>query len=172
MIEGGVTDEAFCEWAEVYLIPVLNPFDSRHLENSVVVLDNAGVHHSPRFRRMLQETGCFILYLSPYSPDYNPIEFCFHSLKADLRRRREEALADFVPALDAALLYSVTPTDMAGFFRYCGYPSVDGSLTTREEEMVVVQSACTRFLDKPAPARLPAGWHHRSKYGSLVMRQI
>ena len=41
LVEGGVNDDKFLEWAHRYLLPQLNPYDNRHLKNSVVVLDNA-----------------------------------------------------------------------------------------------------------------------------------
>jgi len=68
MIEGGVDDEKFISWAETHLLPQLNPYDYRRLRNSVVVLDNAVIHTQSGFAEMLEEKGCLVLWLSPYSP--------------------------------------------------------------------------------------------------------
>jgi hypothetical protein len=53
----GVGDEELLFWAENYLCPNLNPFDGRRLPNSILVLDNATVHHSRAFIAMVEETG-------------------------------------------------------------------------------------------------------------------
>jgi transposase len=40
----------------------------------IVVVDNLGAHKGERARDLLEERGCWLLYLPPYSPDLNPIE--------------------------------------------------------------------------------------------------
>jgi transposase len=50
---------------------------------SVIVLDNASFHKSEQTRLLVQQAGCQLLFLSPYSPDLNPIE----KLWANLKRR-------------------------------------------------------------------------------------
>ena len=117
----GVGDQELLEWAETHLCPALNPFDDRHLPNSIVVLDNAVVHHSEEFVAMIEATGAQILYLSPYSPDFSAIEYCFHQVKAHLRRNRELASHSLEQALWEALA-NVTPAHMAAYYRNCGYP--------------------------------------------------
>jgi transposase len=62
---------------------------------SVIVLDNASVHHDAasfqHIRRACQMRGVLLCFLPPYSPDFNPIEESFGDLKAYIRRhyRRE-----------------------------------------------------------------------------------
>lgn len=53
---------------------------------SVLVMDNASIHHSDRLKQMCSNTGVKLLYLPPYSPDLNPIEEFFSELKAFLKR--------------------------------------------------------------------------------------
>ena len=65
VVKGGVTDDKLYEYAERHLVPIMNTFDHRQLENSIVVLDNALIHHSPRFQRLLKETGALVYFLSP-----------------------------------------------------------------------------------------------------------
>jgi transposase len=71
-------------------------------------------------RELIEERGCKLMYLPPYSPDLNPIEEAFAKLKALLRRagaRTREALIEAMGrALDA-----VTASDARGFFEHCGY---------------------------------------------------
>ena len=78
-------------------------------------------------RRLIEGRGCRLLFLPPYSPDYNPIELAFAALKAALRRaaaRTREALE----AAIAAALDAVTPQDAANWFRHCGYQPPGQSL--------------------------------------------
>jgi transposase len=52
---------------EKILCPELRP-------GQVVIMDNASFHKSPRIRKIIENVGCQLLYLPPYSPDLNPIE--------------------------------------------------------------------------------------------------
>jgi hypothetical protein len=52
-----------------------------------VILDNATVHHSQKIQDLITSAGAIILYLSPYSPDKNPIELMFNEWKKVLRRQ-------------------------------------------------------------------------------------
>jgi DDE superfamily endonuclease len=67
---------------EFRVLPNCNPFPA---EKSVIVMDNASFHHSERIRQMCEEAGIKLIYLPPYSPDFNPIEE-FSELKAFVRR--------------------------------------------------------------------------------------
>jgi transposase len=51
----------------------------------VVCLDNLNVHLDAQVRSALEERGCLIRLLPPYSPDFNPIELTFSMLKVRLR---------------------------------------------------------------------------------------
>jgi transposase len=47
-------------------------------------MDNAAFHKHQRTRESIEAAGCFLLYLSPYSPDLNPIEKFWANLKRKL----------------------------------------------------------------------------------------
>ena len=83
-------------------------------------MDNLTAHKGERARELIEERDCELLYLPPYSPDFNPIEEAFAKIKALLRRaaaRSREALVQTMGAvLDAA-----TAQDAHGFFEHCGY---------------------------------------------------
>eukprot|EP01043_Picozoa_sp_COSAG02_P016747 COSAG02_NODE_743_length_17764_cov_9.908916_7_plen_370_part_00 len=128
VVEGGVGDDEFMKWARESLSPVLKPYDENLHPNSIVVLDNAIIHHQPEFVEMLEDIGCLVFYLSPYSPDFSAIELCFHQMKAWLKRNQEAVRADPQMALVEAMEESVTAENMTGYFRKCGYP-----LKSREE---------------------------------------
>ena len=66
--------------------------------------------------------GALLVYLPPYSPDFNPIEQAFHSMKAWLRRHESEAVnPDVRPWLIHQAMLSVTSSDAVGWITNCGY---------------------------------------------------
>lgn len=64
----------------------MNPYPAKH---SVLVMDNARIHHNEDLVAAVEDIGCRILYLPPYSPDLNPIETAFSALKSWLKRYRD-----------------------------------------------------------------------------------
>ena len=64
----------------------MNPFPGK---NSVLVMDNAKIHHDNEMVNVIERSGCKVLYLPPYSPDYNPIEIAFSTIKIWIRRNRD-----------------------------------------------------------------------------------
>jgi transposase len=85
-----------------------------------VVMDNLSAHKGERIRNLIEDRGCELLYLPPYSPDLNPIEEAFSKVKQLLRligARTKEALVEALgKALDA-----VGAQDARGFFTHCVY---------------------------------------------------
>jgi len=74
-IEGACNRVIFETWLETCLIPVLKP-------GLVLVIDNATFHKGVRLEQLLQQAGCAVLYLPPYSPDLNKIEKCWSWIKS------------------------------------------------------------------------------------------
>lgn len=68
----------FNTWVQDFLVPTLRP-------GQVVVLDNATFHKSEKTRHLIEEAGCQLLFLPPYSPDLNPIEIFWANLKAKIK---------------------------------------------------------------------------------------
>jgi transposase len=58
-------------------------------KNSVLVMDNAKIHHNEKILSIIEEFGGKVLYLPPYSPDFNPIELAFSVIKSWLRRHND-----------------------------------------------------------------------------------
>ncbi|VDC02747.1 unnamed protein product [Peniophora sp. CBMAI 1063] len=71
------------------LLDMMQPYPN---PNSVLVMDNSSVHHFEGVRQKVEARGCRLVYLSPYSPDYNPLEEGFSAMKAWIRRNREYVL--------------------------------------------------------------------------------
>lgn len=59
------------------------PFNGTN-PHSVIVLDNASIHHVDKVVELLHSLGALVLFLPPYSPDYNPIE-AFSKVKSLIR---------------------------------------------------------------------------------------
>lgn len=72
--KGTCNTELFELWIEEFLIPLLR-------KGQTVIMDNATFHKSQRTRKMIEEAGCYLLFLPPYSPDLNPIEKFWANLK-------------------------------------------------------------------------------------------
>lgn len=73
--------------------------------------------------------GCRLVYLSPYSPDYNPIEEGFSAMKAWIRANRDYILGEMTGELTCnpfalltrAVFATMTPENIRGWFKDSGY---------------------------------------------------
>ena len=113
VIDGAMNGDAFTAYAETLLAPALRPGD-------VVILDNLPAHKVSAARAAIERAGATLLFLPPYSPDFNPIEQAIAKIKALLRK----AAARTVEALDAAIaaaLDAFTPDECANYFTNSGY---------------------------------------------------
>jgi len=112
-LDGAVDGAAFESFVGQVLVPSLRPGD-------LVILDNLSSHKGPRVGELIRTVNANVLYLPPYSPDFNPIENAFSKIKQTLRSlglRIMDALWNTMQSV----LDRVTPSDAAGFFRHCGY---------------------------------------------------
>jgi transposase len=113
VIDGAMNGEAFVAYAERLLAPTLRPGD-------IVVMDNLPAHKVSGARKAIEAAGARLLFLPPYSPDFNPIEQAFAKIKALLRK----AAARTVDALEAAIaaaLDAFSPAECANYFTNSGY---------------------------------------------------
>lgn len=98
-------------------LPVIIPGD-------VVVMDNCGFHHGfPTellVRNVLEDAGASLVFQPPYSPHLNTCEFCFHEVKAFLRKHETAAL-DETELMVLAAVESISATHSYNYFRHCGY---------------------------------------------------
>jgi transposase len=95
------------------LVPELRPGD-------VVVMDNLSSHKGLAVRRAIEAAGARLLYLPPYSPDFNPIENAFAKLKALLRKAAERTVGALWDRI-GVLLNAFTPAECANYFKAAGY---------------------------------------------------
>jgi transposase len=80
---GTCNTDLFNLWLKDFLIPELKP-------GQVVIMDNAAFHKSHETKRLIEEAGCRIFFLPPYSPDLNPIEQFWANLKKKVREFLEQ----------------------------------------------------------------------------------
>lgn len=113
VLDGPINGRSFQIYVERVLVPDLRPGD-------VVVMDNLGSHKGAAVQAAIETAGATLLFLPPYSPDFNPIEMAFSKLKAHLRRaaeRTRDALWDRI----GSLIDLFTPTECTNFFTAAGY---------------------------------------------------
>jgi len=113
VIDQPINRHIFETYIERVLVPDLRPGD-------VVIMDNLSSHKGPAVRMMIEAAGAQLLYLPPYSPDFNPIENAFAKLKARLRKVAARTIPTLWDAI-ASLLDAVSPIEAANFFRNAGY---------------------------------------------------
>lgn len=113
-VEGAMDRCAFDAFVAQVLVPSLQP-------GQVVVWDNLSVHKSEDAQRLIEDGGCQLLWLPPYSPDFTPIEQAFSKLKTALRRTGARTRDDLDTAITAGLA-AITAADAPGWFAHCGYP--------------------------------------------------
>jgi len=113
VIDQPMNSAIFKAYLEQCLIPTLMPGDT-------VVMDNLSSHKSDDVRDMIEAAGASLLFLPPYSPDFNPIELAFSKIKAHLRRAAERS----IPALwdrIGTILDDFPANHCRNFFIHAGY---------------------------------------------------
>lgn len=92
LLDGSMNGPAFLAYAEQVLAPELRPGD-------IVVMDNLPAHKISGVREAIEKVGARLLFLPPYSPDFNPIEMAFSKLKALLRKAAARTIEDLWSAV-------------------------------------------------------------------------
>ena len=113
VLNGPINGTAFQAYVDQVLVPELRPGD-------IVVMDNLGSHKGAGVRTAIEAAGARLLYLPPYSPDFNPIENAFAKLKAALRKAAERTL-DGLWATIGRIVATFTPAECANYFAAAGY---------------------------------------------------
>ena len=102
VIDRAMNGEIFRTYVERCLLPALSPGD-------IVVMDNLPAHKVAGVRVAIEAAGAVLLYLPPYSPDFNPIEMLFAKLKALLRKAAERTITSLWAAIGRLLSSSASP---------------------------------------------------------------
>jgi transposase len=113
VIDGPMNGKTFLAYVQQQLAPALEPGD-------VVVMDNLAAHKVKGVRQAIEAVGARIVYLPPYSPDFNPIEQAFAKLKWLLRSAAQRTVEGLEQAI-ADALERFSPDECRNYFRHAGY---------------------------------------------------
>lgn len=112
-VDGGTDGSVFRTFVEKILVPRLWP-------GAVVVMDNLSSHQVKGVQEMIEATGAKVIYLAPYSPDFNPIENYWSKLKEYLRSwvsyNRDTIEQGISNAIDL-----ISIKDIKNWFTHCCY---------------------------------------------------
>lgn len=112
-IESPADGDVFLAFLEQVLCPRLQP-------GQFVILDNLGAHKVTGVRELIEGRGAHLLYLPPYSPDFNPIEQAWSKIKHQLRTAKAR-LVEVLEQSAAEAIASITAENAVAWFRHCGY---------------------------------------------------
>jgi transposase len=115
VIDRPMNGPIFRTYLERCLIPTLTPGD-------IVIMDNLPAHKVAGVRETIEAAGARLVYLPPYSPDFNPIEQFFAKLKALLRKAAERSI-DALWDRIGLLLDAFSPEECRNYLRHAGYAS-------------------------------------------------
>ena len=116
-----VDGDVFYNFVHSKLLPLLMPFNGRN-PHSVVVLDNASIHHVDGIVDLITGIGALIIFLPPYSPDYNPIEEAFSKVKTLVKTYEEDLEMNHLDMMDIVLagFAHITKQDCQNWIEHCG----------------------------------------------------
>lgn len=113
VLDGAMNSDAFRAYVEQVLVPELTKGD-------VVIMDNLPAHKVTGVRKAIEEAGARLVYLPPYSPDFNPIEMAFSKLKALLRKAAARTIPELWDVI-ADGIEQFTQDECQNYFAAAGY---------------------------------------------------
>ncbi len=113
LFEGAMNGAMFLAWVQQGLVPVLRPHD-------LVIMDNLATHKIRGVSQAIAAAGARLLYLPPYSPDFNPIENMWSKIKQILRGAAPRTQDQLLEAARAAFA-AISAADCRGFFLHARY---------------------------------------------------
>ena len=113
IIPGAIDGQVMLQWVEQCLAPEI-------CQNDIVIWDNLSVHNDDRLRSHIERRGARLVFLPPYSPDFNPIEQAWSKAKAIMRKLAPRTWPKLSVALGQALR-AVSATDAFAWFKHSGY---------------------------------------------------
>lgn len=113
VVDGALNGVSFKAYMEQMVKPILRPQD-------IVIMDNLGSHKNKSIREIVQSAGARLLYLPPYSPDFNPIEQAFSQIKHGMRYAQKRGVEELWRFL-GKLIDTITPAQCKNYFAHAGY---------------------------------------------------
>lgn len=114
VVDGALDGPTFVAYVRQHLAPALRPGD-------ILVMDNLATHKVKGVAEAVEARDARVLYLPPYSPDFNPIEQVFSKVKTELRARELRTIKEVEDALGECPDW-ITAADAKGYFGHSGYP--------------------------------------------------
>lgn len=111
--QGSTDTNAFSTYVTQVLVPQL-------WAGACVVMDNFSSHKVAGIKEAIEGVGAKLIYLSPYSPDFSPIENCWSKVKEFLRSQAARTYQELDQAITEAL-ETVAKKDIVGWFTHCCY---------------------------------------------------
>ena len=148
LLDGPMDGNAFVEYVKQVLSPELK-------EGDMVICDNLSSHKVAGVREAIEARGAELLYLPAYSPDLNPIEMAFSTLKAILRQQAQRSFEGLLQATSFAL-DRFSPNECINFFNHANYASY-----YRENAIMSTLQLTTDAIAFRDPKRGPAGGFYR-----------
>ena len=113
LLDGPMNGDRFVTYIQDCLVPTLRPGD-------IVILDNRPAHKRRDARAAIEDAGCELKFLPPYSPDLNPIELAFAKLKKLLRSDGHRTVPKLMTFLESAKTY-FRPAECIDYMHHQGY---------------------------------------------------
>jgi transposase len=117
VVDGAINGDLFLSYVRQQLVPTL-------LAEDIVIMDNLSAHKVAGVRTAIEAVGARVVYLPPYSPDFNPIELVFSKFKWLVRSAAERTVAGLW-RLCGQLLDQFTSAECRNYFRHCGYAATE-----------------------------------------------
>jgi transposase len=102
---------------EAFIVKELVP---KLWKNACIVMDNARIHLGEMVESAITEVGAKLIYLSPYSPEFSPIENFWSKVKAILKKLKARTYKDLIDGIFEAMA-TVTQQDIRNWFAHCCY---------------------------------------------------
>ena len=113
VVDGAINGDLFLAYVEQQLLPTLGRHD-------LVIMDNLSSHKRAGVQEAIESVGASLVYLPPYSPDFNPIEQAFSKFKWLLKSAAKRTVAALWETC-GELLDQFSETECRNYFRHCGY---------------------------------------------------
>lgn len=113
LLDAPMNGKRFLTYIQKILLPELRPTD-------IVICDNLASHKVQGVKEAIESAGAKLLYLPPYSPDFNPIEMAFSKLKSFLRKTAQRTFSGLKSSVSKALK-SFTQYHCMNFFSHSNY---------------------------------------------------
>ena len=108
---GTMNGNLFMQYIALCVVPTLKPYD-------ILVMDCLSSHKMKIISEMVEAVGANVVYLPPYSPDFNPVELLWAEIKADLRKLKARSVVDLCDALNFAF-FSIQTEHVKCYFKKC-----------------------------------------------------